>query len=381
MRVLFVNRMLSIERGGGETFDLEIARHLAQLGCQVAFLSGLPLFSNPRLSYFNSSFRSQVSSFTVRTPYFGWFPWDRVKGGWRLRVADFIWFEKAAARWILRRAGEFDVIQCCELPTLTAILKDQGCRVPVVIRVTAPNVHDPRGGLARADAVIASGTSVERLRASVRPDCADIPNAVDTSMFRPHDSDFRSRHAIAPDELLLLYVARFQDFKNHRMLIMAFDRLVRGGVNARLLLAGSGPLQASVRAQCAAAGLADRVIFLGEVPFAELPDIYAAADIMAISSDYESFCFAALEAMASGLPIVTTDCGWVPRLIERDRGGVVTPAGNAPAFAAALGDLAADAERRRRLGTWSRERAVQAHGWDVSARKLLALYEGLSRRN
>ena len=68
MRILFVNRMLSIERGGGETFDLEISRHLEELGCEVSYLSGLPLFSGARTPL------SHSRSHTIRTPYFGWFP-------------------------------------------------------------------------------------------------------------------------------------------------------------------------------------------------------------------------------------------------------------------------------------------------------------------
>ena len=116
------------------------------------------------------------------------------------------------------------------------------------------------------------------------------------------------------------------------------------------------------------------MIFLGEVPFEDVPGVYAASDIKVIASDYESFCFAALEAMATGLPVVTTDCGWVPRLIEGDRGGVVVPIGDRDRLAAALVALGGDADARREMGAWNRERAVARHGWQASAEKLLALY-------
>ena len=93
MKILFINRMASMVRGGGETFDLEIARHLAVEGCNVTFLSGIPLFSRAI-----TPLRDR-QNFTIRTPYFGWFPWDSVKGGWRLRLFDFWCFETAAVRW------------------------------------------------------------------------------------------------------------------------------------------------------------------------------------------------------------------------------------------------------------------------------------------
>src|SRR5438552_1599963 len=101
MRILFVNRMASMVRGGGETFDLEIARHLQTLGCETTFLSGIPLFGNAQTPITSSR------SFTIRTPYSGWFRWDQVRGGWRLRLADFWIFEQRAAAWAARRRGDF----------------------------------------------------------------------------------------------------------------------------------------------------------------------------------------------------------------------------------------------------------------------------------
>ncbi len=377
MRVLFVNRMVSLERGGGETFDLEIAKHLQGLGCEISFLTGLPLFRGPRIPSPYSGFRSPVSSFHIRSPYFGWFPWDKVKGGWRLRVADFWMFERRAVSWIARHASAMDIIQACELPTLVAGVKRLGLKVPVVMRITAPNVFDPAGGVVKADAVIASGTSVEKVRADARPDCLDIPNAVDTDLFRPHASGFRKQHGIPDDDLVLLYVARFQDFKNHEMLVRAFHAFQRDWTQARLLLVGSGPLERSVRQQVRQLGLGARVQFLGEVPYDRMPDLYAAADIKVISSWYESFCFAALEAMATGLPIVTTDCGWVPKLIGNGAGGRVVPLNNAASFAAAMLELARDPGLRRTLGRANRETVVRDYRWETSAAKLLDLYRRL----
>ena len=375
LRVLFVNRMASLERGGGETFDLEISRHLEKLGCVVSYLSGIPVIGGPRTPI------RHPRSHLLRTPFTGWFPWDKVRGGWRLRVWDFKTFEGAAARWILDRQDEFDVIQVCELPFLVARLKDGGCRLPVVIRLTAPNQYDPVGGVARADAVIASGTSIARLRAGPRPDCVDVPNAVDIDLFRPHASPLRARLGVPADAFVLLYVARFQAFKNHAMLLDAFARFRAGlpaGAATRLLLAGSGPLRARCEARAAELGIAADVIFLGEVPFADLPDVYAAADIKVITSDYESFCFAAIEAMATGLPVVTTDCGWVPNLVRKGEGGWIAPVGDADAFAAALREAWAKPEERRARGLSNRRTAEERHTWNRSAQLLLDLYRRLT---
>lgn len=445
IRILFVNRMAATERGGGETFDLEISRHLARLGCDVTFLSNIPVFGKAQLPVPNG--------ILIRSPMFPWFPWDKVKGGWRVRVWEFKQFEKKAAKWISRHAEEFDIIQICELPYLVSLLKSRiphpRSRVPfVVMRLTAPNAHDPWGGVTLADALIASGTSIGKIRSRVRPDVHDIPNGVDVERFRrdsgfgirdtgyeirdagirdqesevggqwsvvrsqrselgPQALEFRSTHGIPESVPLLLYVARFQAFKNHRLLVEAFARVAKQVPGIRLALAGSGPLRQEIEAMCTALDICSNIIFLSEVPYDELPRVYAAADVMVISSEYESFCFAAIEAMASGLPVVTTDCGWVPKLVgdqllpidkqwvqgadvpgrfvtemdgKRIRhvpGGLVVSRTEPESLAYAIQMMLRDPSMRETCGLWNREKAVREHGWESSAKKLLGVYEGL----
>ena len=373
MRVLFVNRMAGMVRGGGETFDLEIARHLELLGCETSFLTGIPLFSNARTPV------ASPRAYSVRTPYFGWFPWDKVRGGWRLRLADFYLFEKAAARWVDARKDQFDVVQVCELPTFVAEVKKRGVTLPVVMRMTAPDYYDAGGAMHQADAVIASGATMEKMK-SVRADCADIPNGVDAELFQPHASMFRKSRGIPEEDFVILFVGRFQAVKNHAMLVDAFARLLPQCPRARLVLAGSGPLEGRIRARCRAAGIARRVMFLGEVPFRDLPDVYAAADLKVITSDYESFCFAALEAMATALPLVVTDTDWVPKLIGRGEGGLVVKRNDANELAEALASLMDDAPRRAAMGRRNRETVVREYQWKNSAARLAGLYRDLLGR-
>lgn len=368
-RVLFINRMAALERGGGETFDLEMARHLSKFGTvHITFLSGAPLCAPPVLPLQNAHY--------LHTPWLRRFPWDKVKGGWRVRQLEFEWFEWRAARWVARHAGDFDIIQICELPNAVVWLKKRGVTLPVVMRLTAPNFYDPRGGAALADALIASGTSIAGLHEQGLSTVQDIPNAVAADIFKPQASDFRARHGLGPDEFVALYVARFQAFKNHALLLDAFAQLVQDHPASRLVLVGSGPLRKAIEQQATQLGVAEKLLFLGEVPFQDMPSIYAAADIKVIASDYESFCFAAIEAMASGLPVLSTDCGWVPRLIA-DGAGLITPVGDADAFAAGLKKLAGNPALRHRLGAAGRDLVLARHTWPASAQKLNALYQHL----
>ena len=371
LRVLFVNRMACLEQGGGETFDLEISRHLALAGTKVSFLSGAPLLGPPPMPL--------KGAHVLHTPWLRRFPWDKVKGGWRIRQVEFEWFEWRAARWVEAHAAEFDVVQICELPNLVYWLKKSGIQIPLVMRLTAPNYHDPRGGVPLAEALIASGTSIERLRDRGHTAVVDIPNAVDAELFRPQASDFRKVAGIASDEFVALYVARFQAFKNHAMLLDAFARFTKERPASRLVLVGSGPLRERMEQRAAELGISDRILFLGEVPYLEVPGVYAAADVKVISSDYESFCFAAIEAMSTGLPVLTTDCAWVPRLVA-DGAGIVVPVGDAEAFAAALKRLADNPALRQRMGATGRQHVLERHTWPASAQRLRRVFEDVMAR-
>ena len=368
LRVLFVNRMACLERGGGETFDLEISRFLESAGVEVRFLSGAPLLRAPPMP--------KPGAVVLHTPWLRWFPWDRIRGGWRVRQWEFEWFERRAAHWIRRHAADFDIIQICELPNLVHWLKRSGVRTPVVMRLTAPNYYDPRGGVAQADALMASGSSIEKLRERGHADVVDIPNAVDADLFRPHVSDFRKKHGIGEDEFVSVYAARFQDFKNHPLLLNAFAKLLEQVPESRLALAGSGPLQEAAMRQAAELKISERVLFLGEVPHRELPGVLAAANLKVISSDYESFCFAAIEAMSTALPVLTTDCAWVPRLVA-DGAGLIVPVGDPDVFAESWIRLARHPALCHQLGAEGRRRVLKRHTWPLSAQLLLDLYRSI----
>ncbi|MEM7392939.1 MAG: glycosyltransferase family 4 protein [Verrucomicrobiota bacterium] len=372
MRVLFVNRMASILRGGGETFDLEMARNLEQEGCEITFLTGRPL---------TGSVRSPIESFaahTIRSPYAGGINWDRWRGGWRIRQADFWWFEKQAARWAMRERSRFDVIQVCELPRFVADWKKNKTGIPVVMRMTSPLYHDPVDGIGQADALIASGTTIGVFRDGIREDCIDIPNGVDLDRFQPGPSTFREQHGIGAWETVVLFVARLIPVKNHAMLIDAFHRFLEQHPESRLVLVGDGMEREKILAKCRHLNILGNVLLLGEAPFEQVPEIYAAADIKAISSDYESFSFTALEAMATAMPLVVTETDWVPRLMGLGEGGIVVPKNDPEAFARALADLANHPERRKRMGERNRRTAESDYGWQASAVKLMDVYRRLT---
>lgn len=210
-----------------------------------------------------------------------------------------------------------------------------------------------------------------------RPPAAVIPNGIDPNAFHLPQcrASWRFAHGFAPDDLLVVSVARLDPQKDPLGLIRAFAAALGRDPRARLLFAGEGSLREAAAAEAAALGLAARVHFLGVQ--AGVPELLSAADIFALFSTYEGNPMAVMEAMAAGLPVVATSVGGVPELVVDGETGLLVPAGDRDAFAASLAALASDPARRRALAESARNRAQDFHA-DRMVASYAALFERLA---
>src|SRR5207247_3649750 len=173
---------------------------------------------------------------------------------------------------------------------------------------------------------------------------------------------------------VVIAVARLVPLKNLRLLIEAVAKVCVRLPDTHLLIVGDGPERAAVRARVAELGLTDSVTFAGSVPQGDLPLFYRAADVFALSSDFDNSPNVVLEAMASGLPVVATDVGGVRDFVAEGIGGAVVPPGNATALANALERYLAQPHRARAAGTAKRLKASAEFSWRGSALQLLDVY-------
>ena len=148
----------------------------------------------------------------------------------------------------------------------------------------------------------------------------------------------------------------------------------------QLLIAGDGPDRARVEALTERAGLSDSIHMTGART--DVPDVLAAIDIAVICSDYEGSPRSVLEFMDAGKPIVATDVGGIPEVIEDEVHGVLVPPRDEAALAAALARLFEDMDRGREMGARARDRCRRELSLDRTVERLQQLYEELhSRRN
>ncbi len=210
---------------------------------------------------------------------------------------------------------------------------------------------------------------------------AVIPLGVDLARFAPGDRQAaRERLGIPPEARVVLAVGRIEPLKGLDILIRAIAEMSdRSGVVLRII-GGDDRATAEVerlRAIAAQVGVADAVQFLGPRPHEALVDDYAAADVVAVPSFYESFGLVAVEAMASGVPVVASRVGGLASTVVDGRTGYLIPWRCPTPFAEKIELLLSNEELRRALGAGARQRMEQGYAWSVVARSVADLYAEL----
>jgi glycosyltransferase involved in cell wall biosynthesis len=184
----------------------------------------------------------------------------------------------------------------------------------------------------------------------------------------------RARKALGlpADALVVGFVGRLVPVKQPLALLEAFAQLSASHPAAVLLVVGDGELRPAVERDVERRGLSERVVFAGWR--SDLPNVYSAVDIVALTSRNEGMPVALIEAMAAGRAVVATDVGGVADLVEHGTSGLLVPSGDMRALGDALARLAADPDERRRLGRNGRAHALARYRADRLADDLDRLY-------
>ncbi len=208
-----------------------------------------------------------------------------------------------------------------------------------------------------------------------RERCRVIPYGIAMERFARRDEDavasIRSRFG----PRIVLAVGRLIYYKGFEYLIRAMQQ-----IDARLLLVGEGPLHATLEREAQAAGLGDRVVFVGEARPQDVAAYFHAADLFALPSieRSEAFGIVQLEAMACGTPVVNTDLpSGVPTVSLHGVSGLTVPPRDPGALAHAINRLLDDQDLRGRFGEAARRRVEAEFTIDLMGRRMLGLYDEL----
>jgi glycosyltransferase involved in cell wall biosynthesis len=209
------------------------------------------------------------------------------------------------------------------------------------------------------------------------PQAAVINNGIDTQRFRDGLPDLRAEWNLA-GKTVVGTVTRLVPGKGVEVLIASFAALAGEFPGAALVIVGAGPLEEPLRAQAAATGLGDRILFTGAR--GDMPAVYATLDVFTLASFDEGMPMTVLESMSSGCAVAATSVGAIPRLVRDGSNGLLIPPREQESLTRGLRSLLGDAPLRARLGAEARSTIEREFSAAAMARQYVVHFQSVSQR-
>jgi glycosyltransferase involved in cell wall biosynthesis len=378
MKVLLI---IEAALGGSGRHVLDLAEGLMARGEQVHLVYS-PLRADYQFTTGLASLRRARSEFSCHS-----IPITRELG-----VSDFRSYLRLGA--YVRRYGPFDMVHGHSTKAgflARLLLWRRGARSvytphglltldPAITGVRRCAVCLLESALARlSDAVVAVSTNERRSAVETGINAAKlvvIPNGLDQVHDMPQTErrqEIRNSLGFFPDTTCIGWVGRLVGYKEPGRILESFAMLKQHTARpVRLVMIGWGPLETAVRQRAAELGISDDVLFLGQVDAAAHTPAF---DILAHSSRFEAFGYVFLEALSSGVPIVTTRVGAADELVSDGVTGYICDPWDAQMFAAYLQRLVENPSLRKTMALAARERAAQ-----FSVAKMVDSIQELYRR-
>jgi len=196
-----------------------------------------------------------------------------------------------------------------------------------------------------------------------------IPNFIDYQKIKFRNVPCEKGHIAPDDELIITHISNFRPLKRIIDILKIFE-IIKDDLKVKLLMVGDGPEKERAIRYCKAHRIDEDVLFLGKSN--EIDDILCYSDLFLLPSEKESFGLAALEAMAHGVPVVCSDVGGLPEVIENGISGFLCPVGDIDAMAEKVNHLLSDKER---LKLFKRQAYQSSKKFDIE--KIISIYESL----
>jgi glycosyltransferase involved in cell wall biosynthesis len=199
-----------------------------------------------------------------------------------------------------------------------------------------------------------------------------IPTGVDTTLCTESRDSIRGELHLSLEDRVAIIVARLSPEKNHLFLLETFRKVLNRMPIAKLLIVGEGTEEANIRRLIETLGIEKHVRLLGARR--DIPRLLSACDLFTLSSTREGLPIAILEAMAAGLPVVSTDVGDVRMAVKDGVNGILVPSGDSERYADAVLELLTDSDKRNEYGRKGRELVLQNYSLEAMVKRYDELY-------
>ena len=212
------------------------------------------------------------------------------------------------------------------------IMADKGINVPVVTTLHGTDItlvgsdpsykHVVEFSINKSDGVTAVSEYLKQEtfdRFDINSDIKVIPNFIDLDRFQKSNKSHFKKAICPEDEKVIVHVSNFRKVKRVPEVVSIFNRVLKQGIKAKLLLVGDGPDRQKAEQQCRDLGICEHVRFLGKLE--QVEEVLSIADLFLIPSGSETFGLAALEAMSCSVPVISSDIGGLPEVIIQGETG------------------------------------------------------------
>lgn len=312
--------------GGSGVIATELGKGLAKKGHEVHFITYKQPFRldgfHPNVSYHEVSFENY--------DLFQYPPYETALAS---RMVDVVKFEKLDilhVHYAIPHASAAYIAQ--------QILKDEGIDIPFITTLHGTDitlVGKDRSFLPVVNFSINHSNGITTVSDSLRKETYEhfaieknievIYNFIDINRFNKLDKSHFRKLVAEDEEKVLIHVSNFRKVKRVGDVISMFE-ILNKKMPSKLLLVGDGPQRVEAEEQCRGLGLCDQVKFLGKQEAVE--ELFAVSDLFILPSASESFGLAALEAMACGVPVISSNTGGLPELIQNGYNGYMSDVGD-----------------------------------------------------
>lgn len=360
--------------GGSGVVATELGKALASRGHEIHFIA----YSMPfRLG----TIRENVSFHEVNVNAYPLFEYPPYTLNLTSKIVDVVRYEKLDVLHM-----HYAIPHATSAVLARQILAQDGIHVPVVTTLHGTDVtivgQDPSFApvvaysINQSDGVTAVSDFLKRETENTCQVCKDIrviPNFIDTTRFRRQMKDY-FKAALCPNgEKVLVHVSNFRPVKRATEVVEVFKRLRDDNLPVKLLLVGDGPDRMPAEHLARELGVIDDIRFLGKQEPVE--EILSIADCFLMPSGSETFGLAALEAMACDVPVVATNIGGLPELVEEGESGFLCDLGDVEAMTDRVRAILTDDALHQRMAAAARARAVD----HFDADRVIPIYEDYYR--